>query len=430
MALVKLTAQLIANTKPHPTKRLEFNDAARPGLTFIVHPSGKKSWAVRYRRPGDRKQLKLTLSGDLPLAMARQLASEELAKVAAGRDPQKEKVAARNAPTPISVEDALRQFLVGHTRTKKGRAIRETTRRENARLLGFKPDPAKPAEWLVTGKGVAARWKGRALADIGREQVRKLGDDLVKAGPVTANRTLAVLKTCFSWLVKRDLLSTSPCEGIDPPAAEDRDRERVLSNIELAALWRAADATAYPFGHFVQLLILTGCRRDEVREAEWAEFDMAKREWLIPGHRTKNGREHVVPITDTMAGILDSMPRISGSKLLFTTTGGTPIAGMSKGKNRLHDAMTKELGAEPERWTLHDLRRTFVTGLQRLRFSLEVAKACVNHASGGAGGGVIGVYARHEYTDEKREALNAWARHVVSIVEDRPADNVVHLARG
>lgn len=434
MAKTKLTSLKVENAKPDPSKRLEIADAGKPGLYLVVQSNGRKSWAVRYRRVSDRKPRKYTLPGFPSLAMAHKLAQEALDKVANGHDPAAEKLAAKRAPAPASVEDALHQFIVGHTRTKKGRAIRETTRRENARLLGFEPNKDKPGEWVVTGKGVLARWEGRALADIGREQVRQLGRDLVKAGPVTANRTLAVLKTCFTWFVRQELLAKSPCEGVDPPAAEERQRQRVLIDAELAALWRAADATGYPFGRFVQLLILTGCRRDEVREAQWAEVDMAKREWLIPGRRTKNGREHVVPITDTMASILDSMPRISGGKLLFTTTGDTPIAGMSKGKNRLHDAMTKALGKlpkplpEPERWTLHDLRRTFVTGLQRLRFPLEVAEACVNHASGSTSG-VTGVYARHKYTVEKLEALDAWASHVVGIVGNRPADNVVQLVR-
>jgi integrase len=203
----------------------------------------------------------------------------------------------------------------------------------------------------------------------------------------------------------------------------------VLSDEELAALWRAADADAHPFGRLVQLLILTACRRDEVREAAWPEFDLEKRQWLIPGQRVKNRRDHLVPLSDSAMAILQGLPKFKGGKgrapLLFSTTGETAISGLSKAKHRLHEAMTEQLGAEPERWTLHDIRRTCISGLQRLGFPIEVTEAVANHRSGTLAG-VAGVYARHDYATEKRTALDAWARHVESIVSGGPA-NVVPM---
>src|SRR5262249_58234610 len=159
-------------------------------------------------------------------------------------------------------------------------------------------------------------------------------------------------------------------DGIDDRSAET-ERDRALSDQELAALWRAADAAGYPFGNMVQMLVLTGCRRDEVRDASWNEFDLPARTWLIPSERTKNGREHLLPLSDKVMEILEAMPRIAGKGLLFTTTGQTPISGLAKCKQRLHDAMAVELGEEPERWTLHDLRRTCVTALHKLDFPLQ-----------------------------------------------------------
>jgi integrase len=74
-------------------------------------------------------------------------------------------------------------------------------------------------------------------------------------------------------------------------------------------------------------------------------------------------------------------------------------------------------GAGPSlpHWTIHDLRRTFATGLQRLGIRLEVTEAILNHVSGSRGG-VTGIYQRHDWATEKRAALDAWAAHVVSIV--------------
>ncbi len=424
----KLTALQVENAKPDPRKRREIPDPGMAGLFLIVQPSGKKSWAVRYRRRADGQPRKYTLDGFPSLGTAHKLAQKALDKVAEGGDPaaDKRKIKLTTAPPQGTADELFREFLTKHVRRKDGRPIRESTKVETARMLGYRRDPENGA-WIPSGAGVLARWKGRTVDSITRRDVLDLLDELVERGPVTANRTLSALKTCFAWRMKRDeTLQRSPCEGVDDPAAE-RSRERVLSDEELAALWRAADADGFPFGRMVQLLILTACRRDEVREAVWAEFDLEKRQWLIPGPRTKNGRDHLLPLSDAAMAILQSLTRPKGkAQLLLSTTGETAISGLSKAKHRLHEEMAEELGAEPERWTLHDIRRSCITGLQRLGFPLEVTEAVANHKSGTLSG-IAATYARHDYAKEKREALDAWARHVESIVSGRPA-NVVSLS--
>lgn len=430
---VKLTALKVENQKPDPSKRIEIADAGKPGLYLVVQPNGRKSWAVRYRRLSDRLPRKLTLQGFPSLGVARDMAEDALRKVREGQDPAAEKQEARRAATVqnLPLEDAFLLFLNKHTRTKKGRPIRESTRRETARLLGFKRDPQDTERWVVSGSGALARLPaGLTLQTIRPADIRDLLDELVEIGPVMANRTLAALKTCFSFHVRRDpdLLPRSPCEGIDDPSPEV-ERERALPDEELAAVWRAAETEGYPFGRLVQTLILSGCRRDEARDAPEPEFDLKKREWVIPGHRTKNGREHLVPITDAMAAIIEGLPRVKGkARLLFSTTGETPISGLAKYKRRLDAAVVKDLGRPIDRWTLHDLRRTFVTGLQGLGFPLEVAEACVNHRSGTVSG-VTAVYARYAYLNEKKAALEAWARHIDTIVNGKKGAEVVELQR-
>lgn len=432
-ASVRLTPIKVGNAKPHHHKRIEIPDAGKPGLYLVIQPSGRKSWAVRYRRLSDRVTRKYTLPGFPSLAVAHKMAQAALDRAAEGHDPAAAKQAEKRATRERSsdfIEGVFKAFLERHVRRKDGKPIRETTRRETARLLGFKRNPNKPDEWIQSGGGVLSRWRGRTVQSVKAHDVRDLLDDLVKtAGPVAANRTLTALKTCFSWRVKRDseTLPKSPCDDVDDPSPEV-ERERALSDQELAALWRAADAAGYPFGRMVQLLVLSGCRRDEVRDASWSEFDLPGRTWLIPSHRTKNSREHLLPLADKAMDILTAMPRIKGKGLLFTTTGETPISGIARCKRRVHNEITRELGREPERWTLHDLRRTFVTGLQRLGFPLEVAEAVVNHKSGTVAG-VTGVYARHDYAKEKREALDAWARHVEAIVSGKPATVIPLKAR-
>jgi integrase len=176
----------------------------------------------------------------------------------------------------------------------------------------------------------------------------------------------------------------------------------------------------------VQALILTGCRRDEVRAAPRAETDLAKREWLLPAARVKNSADHLVPIGDALAAILRELPVIGGGRLLFTTTGDTPISGLSKVKARLHKAMAKDLEYEPAPWSLHDIRRTFVSGLQRLGVGLEVREACVNHRSI-TRAGVAGVYGRYDYWQEKQAAFALWEAHVRKVIAPPSDGNVVPL---
>jgi hypothetical protein len=134
-----------------------------------------------------------------------------------------------------------------------------------------------------------------------------------------------------------------------------------------------------------------------------------------------------VPLSDQLVAIIQSLPRLKGVSLVFTTTRTTPVSGINRAKRRLHELMTRDLGEEPERWTLHDIRRTCYTGLQRLGLPLEIAEAVTNHRSGTLKG-VAKVYARHSYSDEKRRALDAWARHVESIISGE-VDRVVPFAR-
>jgi integrase len=289
----------------------------------------------------------------------------------------------------------------------------------------LKPDPERPGEWVKTGGGVLKRWSGRPLASITQHDVRDLVEAIDDGGaPVSANRTLAVLKTLFKFYAKRGMVAISPAALVDAPAAEE-SRNRTLSDDEIKAVWKAADAAAYPFGRLVQMLLLTGARRDELREAPWSEFDLDEggRSWKLPAERAKNGNEHIVPLSAGALQILSEMPRIKGG-LLFTTNGETPFAGLSKAKRRL-DTASGVTG-----WTLHDLRRTAATGMaDKCGVQPHIIEAALNHISGESKRGVAGIYNRARYADEIRKALQAWADYVDGIVNGRPAvgGNVVRI---
>ena len=416
MAVKGLTARKIDNIKPDALKRQELPDDGKPGLYLVVQPTGTKSWAVRYRRQSDGKPRKYTLPGFPSLATARSMAQDALDKIAEGGDPAADKVVEKRrrlTADPSDIEAIFIEFMKRHLRKKKGQPIRLSTRIGTARLLGLKPDPEKEIDeknidWIKTGQGVLKHWRGRTVESITKGDVLALIDELTETAPVSANRTLTALKTFFTWCIKRDKLALSPCAGVDSQSPETA-RKRPLTDIELAALWKVADGEGYAFGEIVKLLILTGCRRDEVREAPRSEFNLSERKWLIPGARTKNGHEHLVPLSDAAIAVVERLPHIGGKdSLLFTTTGVTPFSGLSHAKRRLDAAMLAELRktdpkAKLEPWRLHDLRHTLKTWMQSTRVARDVRNAVQNHHDSN----MDEHYGHYSFEKEKREALRS-----------------------
>ena len=220
-----------------------------PGLYVVVQPSGVKSWAVRYRHRGEPRKLTIGRLGVFDLVAARDEARKALQAVAAGRDPCLDKREARRAvaadPGRDLVSTHVEAFLARYVRRQtKARTAAETERRLR--------------------KYVLPQWGERRVQEITRRDVIVLLDGIVDTGkPITANRTLTTLKTFFRWLMDRSVIDASPCTRVKAPAAEN-SRDRVLSDDELALLWRAAGDLGAPYGGFAHTLLLTAQRRDEV----------------------------------------------------------------------------------------------------------------------------------------------------------------------
>jgi integrase len=199
-------------------------------------------------------------------------------------------------------------------------------------------------------------------------------------------------------------------------------------------MWQAAVEDGYPFGHLVQMLILTAQRRGEVLEAACDEFDFKAKIWTVPGARAKNGKANVVPMSGqalTVAGEIfaaagiepDDSHKQSMMLLASKVTASNSVSGLSKAWKRIRASVDEKLGYEAGHFTMHDIRRTVATGLQRLGIPLVVSEAVLNHQSGSAMAGVAGVYHRHQYTNEKREALSIWGREVLQLVAKFPPQN-------
>ena len=354
-----------------------------PGLYLVVQPSGAKSWAVRYRHQGQPRKHTIGSFPTVDLKTARLLGGKALRAAAEGRDPGREKMQARQAKAD-SIDHVVAEFLDRHVR----RSNRPRTAQETERLLRLH---------------VLPRWRGRTVHEITRRDVLDVLDRVVDGGaPIAANRALAAVRKLFNWCVARDILSASPCAGVKPPTAE-RSRDRVLSDDELGPVWQAADQVGWPFGPLVQLLVLTGQRRDEVGRMQWSEIDVEKRLWVLPAERVKNNQPHQVPLSDAALAVLKGAPQIVGSPFVFTTNGIAPSSAYSKNKRRLDALLPADLPA----WRLHDLRRTAASGMARLDVDLPVIEKVLNHASGSFAE-IVRVYQRHSFADEKRAALDAW----------------------
>lgn len=284
--------------------------------------------------------------------------------------------------------------------------------------------PKNRAHDLVEGifrNHVLPTWGERKIQSITRRDIVELTDALVDKGqPYAANRTFAHVRRLFNWAISRGIVDASPCAGMKLPGAEV-SRDRVLSDGEIRFFWLATAKIEEPFKGFFRTLLLTLLRRDEVAGMREAEID--GQVWTIPGYRTKNSRPNAVPIVDQVGDVLQAVPKIEGG-FVFSTTGAAPISGFSRAKARLDrlmlELMQKEAGDETDDvvlapWRIHDLRRTAATGLAKLGTPPHVIEAVLNHRSGQVSG-VAAVYNRFEYGEEKRQALDAWAKHLAKVV--------------
>ena len=215
----------------------------------------------------------------------------------------------------------------------------------------------------------------------------------------------------------RAVLDRSPAEGVPLPAKEVA-RDRILDDRELANVILAARKIGGPYGSIVELLALTGQRREEVAGLHRDEFDLAQRIWTIPRARTKNAKAHIVHLSKQALAVLERADHCG--PLVLSPLGTKTFQNFSHAK-RLLDQLSGVTG-----WRLHDLRRTCVSGMARLGVAPHVADKILNHQSGTISG-VAAVYQRHEFLAERRAALNRWGAHVAGLLKEAPSGRRIDL---
>jgi integrase len=408
---MKLTQRKIETLECPPGKKdaLVFDDE-QAGLGVRVTASGGKSFLAQYTFAGSKRRIALGSCSAISLAAAREAVGAILGDVAKGRDPAADRKEAAQEARRKATHDALKlEALLEQWETLRLAEKRQRYAVEAVRALRY----------------AFAKHLDAPAARLDRAAVVSVLDALAKEGKAAmASRTAAYGRACYHWAVKRGSLIANPFQ--DLPLAPVARRERVLTDDELRSIWQA---TAGPgsFNAIVRTLILTGQRREEVAGMTWDEIAPDLSTWTIPASRAKNGEAHFVPLSPQAQAILATAPRMAkdgvdkGTWLVFLGRGVGPFNGFSKAK-----AALDEVGGVKD-WRLHDLRRKMATGLQKLGVRLEVTEAMLNHVSGSRAG-IVGVYQRHTWADEKRAALAAWGAHVATIVEGREANgNVTRL---
>jgi integrase len=403
---MKFTEKTIAGLKIESGKeRREFDGE----LGIRLRDTGGRTWIIQYRDAAGKSQTgRLGSLNKLSLAQARKLAKIELAKVTLLGDPQKEKKQQRTraAQTLDNIAAGFLEYQQAHLKPQSFEQV-ETHLTKHWQPLGTK-----------------------SIHDITSSDVsERLGKITKERGPFAANRARATLSSFYSWAIGEGVAHHNPVVGT-ARRAKETPRDRVLSDAELVAIWNGCNGDDY--GRIVRLLILTGQRRDEVGGIRRNEINIADRKWNIPRERTKNGRSHVVHLSDPAIAILRTAIEREGRQdreaIFGEGNSGRSFSGWSKCKERLDKRIAEATQAKPADWRLHDIRRTVATHMAELGVLPHVIEACLNHISGHKAG-VAGVYNRAVYAAETRQAFDLWAAHVEALLAGKPASNVTLMRK-
>ena len=361
----------------------DYWDETLPGFGVRAHHTGRKKFFVRYLLNGTRRRLTLGSYPALSLADAREQAKDIIGRIARGEDPQAEKNAERKAET---FGELATEYLERHAKLKK-RSWKEDRRIIHRNLL--------PA------------WKNRKAKSIGRREVSEVLDKIVGRGsPIMANRVKALISKIYNFGVSRDIVEYNPCYGVPMPA-KPHQRDRVLNEDEIGAVWRALDGFEPTLASTFKMRLLTAQRGIEVLSMRWEQINGDW--WTIPGTVAKNGLSHRVPLTPQTQALLSNMQKLTGHSVwVFASPRrrGSHLKTVTRASGRIAEA------AGIGNFKAHDLRRTAASHMTSMGISRLVVSKILNHAESG----ITAVYDRHSYDAEKRQALSLWGEKLEAIV--------------
>ncbi len=415
MPKVELTDKFIQAAKCVSGRKTDYFDTLVKGLVLRASAGGQKSWYAVYGPPSKRQWLKLGTYPEIPLGGdkgARQRAKDTRAKVGDGGDPVADKKAHEASQT---VSDLIDNYVSRHASTRRsGDEIARRLRKNVGEVIG-------------TIK----------LADLHRRDLTRCIDKIKDRGAGTeANKVFEDMRAMIRWARGRGDLDQNLTEGMRRPT-ETVERDRVLSADEIKIMWAALpDADMRESTRrVIRLCLVTGQRVGEVAGMTREEIDLDNAVWTIPAARSKNKREHVVPLSEMAIAIirdqLADVKALSERKgraipsFVFPGPGArAAVTGAAIAKAVKREEVTKRskatiMGIEP--WTCHDLRRTAATHMEEIGLSPFVVGHVLNHISITKASITSRVYARYDYSREKREALDLWVDRLAGILEGRAA---------
>jgi integrase len=398
-SLAAIRREAIAEKKSDLTKW----DDTLPGFG-LRYRDGRYTWIFQYRFGDHDWRLKLGTFPPLNCDKARKLAEGHKGQVAeaklgrglhpaAVREKLKAETKPKAAPHGVTLGSLIPTYL-------------------DARVNGL-----RESTYDAQQRHLHEHWKSLhalPLANITRADVAAALTAMTSArGPVAANRARSTLSKFFRWAIGEGLCDANPVVGTNKRDQND-PRKRSLSDAETAAVWLGAPDNDY--GRILKLLLLTGCRRTELGDLKWCEIDLEAQTMAIPGERTKNGQDHVVPLSDAALEILTEIDRRNRDYVFGRTREGG-FSGWSKAK-REFDKIVKL----KEPWVIHDLRRTVRTGLGKLGVQPHISEAVLNHLPA-----KLITYDRNTYAAEKKAALDQWAGHIKLMAAQATGANVTAL---
>jgi integrase len=406
---MKLTAANVRTlTLPPGASERTFFDDSLPGFGVRLRAAGSARYVVQYDYGSATRRMTLGAVTALGLGAAREKAKDILAAVRLGQDPAGGKIEAR-AKAAQTFGSVLPRYLA-HKATK------------------MKPRSYEEVERHLTGHLKSLHHRGIDAIDR-RTVALKLAEIVASRGPTAANRVRSSLAAYFAWMLREGMLDANPVINTNK-AAENGARSRVLADAEIAAIWRALGDDHYSV--IVKLLALTATRRDEIASLRWSEVDLEGATVTLPPARTKNRREHVIPLAPLALDLLKAQPRrelADGTPRDFIFGWGQGgFADWNKSKIALDQRIAQLSGAPIAPWVLHDWRRTASTVLHdKLGVPPHIVESVLNHV--GHRSGVAGVYNRAPYADEMRRALERWAEHLETVVSGKKPSKVVKLRK-
>ncbi len=386
--MARLLTQLGVDKARPRGRRYELPDGPGgvPGFALRVGETGVKSYVIRYRVAGQQRRVTLGPASIMSLATARARARVLVDQARQGIDPAADR-AVRREQARYTVAAVAGEYVERHLKRNLRSAV-----------------------WLERRlrRDLVAAWGERPIAAIGKADVVRLVDGIADRGAgVSANRTLQLAHRFFAWCVKRSIIEINPAAGVDLPYRE-RERERTLSESEIAAVWSAFEQMAYPFGDLGRLLLLLAQRRGETISMRWDQINFERATWTIPSAAAKTGAEHLVPLPAVALRIIEAIPRLDGSPFVFPgRLSGSPISSFSVALKTAHAI------SGTTAWTWHDCRRTARTGMARLGVLPHIGERVLNHAVAGK---IAKIYDVHKYQPEVRRALELWSVELERIV--------------